>query len=80
MKTIVNIISGTIRLDIDLAIIGVVRGDVIVPAGRSFALRGVITGDVVLEAGARADLRGVVLGHLRNAGGEASVKGFARRA
>jgi cytoskeletal protein CcmA (bactofilin family) len=79
MKTIVNVITGTIRLDIDLTVIGMVRGDVIVPKGRRFVLNGIVSGDVVVEAGGAADIRGLVAGKLRNAG-EASVKGFARRA
>lgn len=78
MKTIVNVITGTIRLDIDLTLIGVVRGTVIVPAGKRFVLNGMVSGDVIVEAGGAAEIRGIVIGRLRNAG-EASVKGFARR-
>jgi hypothetical protein len=79
MKTIINIVNGTIRLDIDLTLIGMVRGTVIVPGGRRFELRGIVTGDVVVEAGGSADIRGIVAGRLRNEGGEIAVKGFARR-
>ncbi|MGL5448045.1 MAG: hypothetical protein ACRDBL_12115 [Rhabdaerophilum sp.] len=79
MKTIINIVKGTIRLDIDLTVIGLVRGDVIVPKGRRFVLRGMVSGDVVIEKGGAADIFGMIGGKLHNDGGEVSVKGFARR-
>lgn len=79
MKTIVNIIKGSIRLDIDLTIIGLVRGDVIVPKGRRFVLKGMVSGDVVVEKGGTAEIRGMVGGRVHNEGGIVSVKGFARQ-
>lgn len=79
MKTIVNIVKGSIRLDIDLTVIGLVRGDVIVPKGRRFVLNGMVSGDVVIEEGGTVEIRGMVGGRVHNEGGAVSVRGFARR-
>jgi cytoskeletal protein CcmA (bactofilin family) len=79
VKTIVNIIKGSIRLDIDLTVIGLVRGDVIVPKGRRFILNGMVSGDVVIEEDGAAEIRGMVGGKVHNEGGTVSVRGFARQ-
>ena len=79
MRTIVNLVRGAVRLDIDLRLIGVLRGSVVVPAGKRFQLFGVVTGNVRVEPGASALIVGLVRGHLSDPGGGATVLGFATR-
>ena len=68
MRTEYRKIEGNLQLTEDLALYGMVTGDVTVLSGMSLDLYGAIGGNADIAAGAGANIYGVVAGDVVNSG------------
>ena len=57
-----GIVSGSLAIDRDTELSGIVEGDVSVAAGCTVAVSGIMTGDILLAPGAHATVSGMLKG------------------
>lgn len=82
MKMLFHTIEGSLILDDDTELLGVVTGNVHVPEGVQLIMGGLVMGDLSVAAGGEADVNGVVMGYIINNGGRVKLseeEGYAGR-
>ena len=68
---------GTLVMDHDGVMDGMVAGDVIVRRGCRVRISGMVRGDLHVEQGAEAQVSGMISGRIRQDGGRVLVTGLA---
>ena len=69
-------IEGSIHLDYDLTLHGIVTGDVFVAKGSVFVLHGICSQNLVVDKSSQAYLHGIVNGNVHNNGGVLEIYGI----
>jgi len=68
-------IEGSITIEQDFQLNGVIAGNATVKAGAFLQLNGVVTGDIILEPSSSVEINGTVNGNVLNKGGKLDVFG-----
>ncbi len=68
-------IEGSVSIEDDFQLNGVIAGNASVKSGAFFRLNGVVVGDIILEPGSSAEINGTVNGNVLNRGGKLDVLG-----
>ncbi len=76
MKTIMGKIDGSIVVEEDAQLFGVITENVTVLRGAHLHVEGVIMGDLVVHEGGASSVNGNVLGYIINDGGAVQVRGM----
>ncbi|GEQ76711.1 hypothetical protein CTTA_3716 [Comamonas testosteroni] len=71
-------IEGSITVNADFELNGMVTGSVVVEVGAFFRLNGMVLGDLILKAGSEAEVNGVLQGNAINEAGKLTVAGVVK--
>ncbi len=76
MKVMLDTIEGSVLLNEDFELLGVVTGSVTVARGAHLKMDGLIMCDLVVLEGGSADITGTVMGYVINDGGRVKMRGL----